>query len=214
MQDRKNANLLIVGNDLGVWVSIDAGASWTRLKANLPTVAVHDLTVHPRENDLVLGTYGRGLFIGDITHLQELSAEILTKPFHVFAVEPRAPYGFRALGNYRLYGHKYIEVPNEPDALVDQLLPARQARRGRGRDDRRHPAGDRVAQLTGSADPGLNRVMWNMRAGSAPQAGGRGGRGGGRGGLGPPLPAGDYRITVDVGGQQQTTIGKIRERIR
>ena len=118
VQDRKNPNLLFVGNDLGVWVSIDAGVAWGRLKANLPTVPVHDLTVHPRENDLVVGTYGRGIFIGDITHLQELSAEVLAKPLHLFAVEPRAAYGFRAQGNFHLYGHKYIEVPNEPDALV------------------------------------------------------------------------------------------------
>ena len=55
VQDRKNRNLLIVGTDLAVHVSIDGGASWARLKANLPTVAVHDLTIHPRENDLVLG---------------------------------------------------------------------------------------------------------------------------------------------------------------
>ena len=98
VQDRKNRNLLIVGNDLGVWVSIDGGAAWQRLKADLPTVPVHDLTIHPRENDLVLGTYGRGIFVGDITHLQELSAGIFAKPLHLFAVEPRAAYGFRALG--------------------------------------------------------------------------------------------------------------------
>ncbi len=211
VQDRKNANLLIVGNDHGVWVSIDAGANWTRLKANLPTVAVHDLTVHPRENDLVLGTYGRGLFIGDITPLQELTPEILAKPFHVFAVEPRVPYGFRALGNYRLYGHKYIEVPNEPDALtINYYLRARND--GGAVVTIADIKGDRMAQLNGPADRGINRMTWNMR--SAP-AGGRGGRGGGRGSFtGPPLPAGNYRITVDVGGQQQTTTGTIRERIR
>jgi photosystem II stability/assembly factor-like uncharacterized protein len=118
IQDRKNANLLMVGNDLGVWVSIDGGAAWTRLKANLPTVPVHDLTIHPRENDLVLGTYGRGLFVGDITPLQELSAQVLAKPLHLFNVEPRAAYGFRAQGNYHLFGSKYLEVPNEPDALI------------------------------------------------------------------------------------------------
>ncbi|MDQ3171023.1 MAG: hypothetical protein M3Q55_12865, partial [Acidobacteriota bacterium] len=50
VQDRVNRHLLIVGNDLGVWVSNDAGEAWSRLTANLPTVAVHDLTVHPREN--------------------------------------------------------------------------------------------------------------------------------------------------------------------
>ncbi len=71
VQDRRNTDLLIAGNDLGVWVSIDAGANWSRLKANLPAVAVHDLTVHPRENDLVIGTYGRGIWVGDIRPLQE-----------------------------------------------------------------------------------------------------------------------------------------------
>jgi photosystem II stability/assembly factor-like uncharacterized protein len=211
VQDRKNANLLIAGNDLGVWVSIDAGASWTRLKADLPTVPVHDLTVHPRENDLVLGTYGRGVFIGDITPLQELSAEVLAKPFHLFAVEPRAAYGFRALGNFHLFGHKYIEVPNEPDALVINYH-LRAAIDGGARVTVADIRGDQVAQLRGPSNAGMNSVLWNMRRGSAGASGGRGGGFGGRGG-GPPLPAGDYRITVEAGGQQATTIGRIRERI-
>jgi len=214
VQDRKNPNLLIVGNDLGVWVSIDGGAVWTRLKANLPTVPVHDLTIHPRENDLVLGTYGCGLFVGDIAHLQGLSSEALTKPFHLFAVEPRTPYSFRALGNFHLFGSKYIEVPNEPDALTITYF-LRAAFDGGSVVTITDIAGERVAQLKGPASAGINRVQWNMRSGSAP-AGGRGaGGGGGRGGVGGPLmPAGDYRITVDVGGQQQATVGRIRERIR
>ena len=121
VQDRKNANLLIVGNDIGVYVSINGGGEWTRLKANLPTVAVHDLTVHPRENDLVIATYGRAIWAGDITPLQELSADVLAKKFHLFAVEPKARYGFSLQGmNYHLFGDKYLEVPNEPEALVVQ----------------------------------------------------------------------------------------------
>ena len=74
VQDRKNKQLLFVGNDVGVFVSIDGGERWSALKANLPTVAVHDLTIHPRENDLVIATYGRALWTGDITPLQELTA--------------------------------------------------------------------------------------------------------------------------------------------
>ena len=69
--------------------------------------------------------------------------------------------------------------------------------------------GDPIAQLKGPSATGINRVPWNMRAGSGAVSG----RGGGRGGGGPVLPAGDYRITVDGGGQQQTAIGRIRERI-
>jgi photosystem II stability/assembly factor-like uncharacterized protein len=108
VQDRRNKDLLIVGNDLGVWVSLNAGAAWMRLKADLPAVPVHDLTIHPRENDLVLGTYGRGIFIGDISPLQELTTATADKPLHLFAIEPRTPYQFRAPGNYHLFGDAFI----------------------------------------------------------------------------------------------------------
>jgi photosystem II stability/assembly factor-like uncharacterized protein len=210
VQDRRNAGLLIVGNDVGVWVSIDGGGAWERLKANLPTVPVHDLTVHPRENDLVLGTYGRGMFVADITPLQELSTEVLAKPMHLFAVEPRAPYAFRAQGNFHLFGSAYIETPNEPDALAIHYYLRAKHDAG-ARLTVTDIKGDPIAQLKGPSEAGLNRVLWNMRGGAAADGGGRGGFGG-RGG-GPTLPPGDYRITVDVAGQQQTTVGRIRERI-
>jgi photosystem II stability/assembly factor-like uncharacterized protein len=211
VQDRKNANLLIVGNDLGVWVSIDAGAKWERLKGDLPTVPVHDLAVHPRENDLVLGTYGRGIFVGDITHLQELSMEVLSKPMHLFAIEPRTAYAFRALGNYHLFGSKYIEVPNEPDALSINYYLRVESDAG-ARVTVADGTGTEIASLKGPADAGLNRVLWHMRAGSGGDAGGRGGFGGR--GAGPTLAAGDYTITVDVAGERQSTVGRIRDRIQ
>jgi photosystem II stability/assembly factor-like uncharacterized protein len=206
-QDRKNKDLLFVGNDLGVWVSIDAAQSWGRLKANLPTVPAHDLTVHPRENDLVIGTYGRGIWIGDITHLQTLSASTLAKPFYLFPVEPRTPYQFRALGNFHLYGDKYVEVPNEADALVIAYY-LRDTREGGARVVVANIAGEQVAVLKGPSQAGLNRTTWNMRRGGT-EAGGGFGRGGGA----PLMPAGDYRITVSVGGEELQTVGRIRERI-
>ena len=89
VQDRRNKDLLVVGNDVGVFVSLDGGGAWLQLKANLPTVAVHDLTIHPRENDLVLGTYGRAFWTGDLTPLQEISAAIMDKPAHLFDVDGR-----------------------------------------------------------------------------------------------------------------------------
>ncbi|HVJ28442.1 MAG TPA: hypothetical protein VM493_12925, partial [Vicinamibacterales bacterium] len=207
VQDRRNKELLIVGNDLGVWVSLDAGTAWMRLKADLPTVPVHDLTVHPRENDLVIGTYGRGIFIGDISHLQELSTATTDKPLHLFAIEPRTPYQFRALGNYHLYGDAFIEVPNEPEALVITYLLRDQAE-GNAQVTITDVTGQTVATLRGPVERGVNRVLWNMRRAS--QGGGRGGGGGG----GAVLPAGDYRVTVAVGAHQQASVGRIRERDR
>jgi photosystem II stability/assembly factor-like uncharacterized protein len=206
VQDRRNRELLIVGNDLGVWISVNGGEGWIRLKAGLPTVAVHDLTVHPRENDLVLGTYGRGLFIGDIRHLQELTPAVAQNPLHLFDIEPRAPYQFNALGNYHLFGDAFLEVPNEPDALVISYL-VRDKVEGGATVTIADAAGDTITTIKGPAEPGLNRVSWNMRRGGSP--------GGGRGSAGVPLmPAGDYRVTVAVGGAQQAKIGTIRQRIR
>jgi photosystem II stability/assembly factor-like uncharacterized protein len=212
VQDRKNKNLLVVGNDIGVFVSIDAGASWSRLKANLPTVAVHDLTIHPRENDLVLGTYGRAFWAGDISPLQELSTDVLNKPVYLFDIKPRAHYGFNGQGmNYHLFGDKYIEVPNEPEALVINYYLKTPASSG-ARVTITDVQGKTMAQLAGPAQAGLNRVQWNMQVSTGQPPSGRGGRGGG---FGAPLaPPGDYLVTLEVGGEKLTKTGRIRERIQ
>jgi len=82
----RNANLLFAGNEIGLYVSIDRGDTWARLKNNLPTVPVDDIVVHPRENDLVLGTHGRGIWIlDDITPLEEMTEDILNSDAHLFS---------------------------------------------------------------------------------------------------------------------------------
>src|SRR4030095_11432813 len=103
-EDYKNPDLLFVGNDIGVYVSIDGGRRWTPLKGNMPTVPVHDLVIHPRECDLVVGTFGRGIWITNIALLREVSESVLNEDVHFFAVQPRARRNEGALGNYRLYG--------------------------------------------------------------------------------------------------------------
>jgi hypothetical protein len=87
-EDQKNKDLLFVGTEKAVYVTIDGGGHWVRMRNNMPTNAVHDLLIHPRENDLVVGTHGRGIFITNISPLQELNAEILEKDVFLFAVDP------------------------------------------------------------------------------------------------------------------------------
>jgi photosystem II stability/assembly factor-like uncharacterized protein len=216
VQDRKNKELLVVGNDVGVFVSIDGGGRWTPLKANLPTVAVHDLTIHPRENDLVLGTYGRAFWTGDITPLQELAGGTLDKAAYLFDIEPRARYGFSTQGmNYHLFGDKYLKVPNEPEALaINYYLKADAA--AAAKIAVKDPSGKVVRELDGPAKAGLNRALVNLAGG-----GGRGGPGGGGGGRGRggapgpgPLAVGDYTVTVDVAGQSLTKPARVRARIQ
>ncbi|HXE31399.1 MAG TPA: hypothetical protein VN515_06320 [Terriglobales bacterium] len=209
VQDRKNPQLLFVGNDLGVYVSIDDGAHWAAMKSNLPTIPVQDLLIHPRENDLVLGTYGRALWTGDISPLQELTPAVLQEPVHMFGIKPRARYEFGSQGmNYELYGNKYLEVPDEPDAWrVYYYLKADAS--GPAQLTVRDASGAVLRTLTGPARQGLNVIEVNLDG-----AGGRG-----RGGRGstrpasPPLAVGDYKVALSVAGQTLTKTGTVRARI-
>jgi photosystem II stability/assembly factor-like uncharacterized protein len=203
LQDRRNANLLIVGNDIGVFVSIDAGSHWARLKANLPTIPVHDLKVHPREHDLVLGTYGRAFWTGDITPLQELSADVLASDAYLFDIEPRAAYRFSSQGmNYSLFGDAYIEVPNEPDALtINYYLKAEAS--AEAKITVADLSGRTVRELTGPARAGLNRALVML-------AGSRGRRDRGSEPPVAPLTVGDYRVTVEVAGHSFTKPARVR----
>ena len=88
-EDAKNARLLFVGTEFGVHVTLDGGASWRPLMNGMPTVAVHDLVIHPRDNDLIAGTHGRGLYVlDDITPLQQLTPAVTAAAAHLFQQRP------------------------------------------------------------------------------------------------------------------------------
>jgi photosystem II stability/assembly factor-like uncharacterized protein len=72
-EDPKNSNVLYAGTDLGIYINKNKGASWQSLRGNLPaTVSVQDLFIHPRDNKLVIGTYGRSVWVlDDISNLQK-----------------------------------------------------------------------------------------------------------------------------------------------
>jgi hypothetical protein len=65
LQDHVNGNLLFAGAEFGLFVSVDGGSHWVQMKGGLPTIQIRDMTVQPREDDLVLGTFGRGFYILD-----------------------------------------------------------------------------------------------------------------------------------------------------
>lgn len=90
-QDPKNKNLLYVGTDKGIYISINQGKSWQMLGVNLPTVPVHDLTVHPRDNELIIGTHGRSVYVADVAPLQQLTDQISDQAVHVYSLEKIKP---------------------------------------------------------------------------------------------------------------------------
>jgi photosystem II stability/assembly factor-like uncharacterized protein len=90
-EDPKNPNLLYVGTDHGLYVSLDRGQSFMLMNKDLPAVAVHDLVVHPRENHLVVGTHGRSMYLADLKEVQLLVDSILQKNLYAFEV-PKVRY--------------------------------------------------------------------------------------------------------------------------
>ena len=91
-EDPVREELLYAGTELGVYASLDDGLNWYSLNTSLPAVSVDDLLVHPRENELVIGTYGRGIYKMDISPLQNLNDTVLASDLYLFVInESRLP---------------------------------------------------------------------------------------------------------------------------
>ncbi|MFM9947840.1 MAG: WD40/YVTN/BNR-like repeat-containing protein [Saprospiraceae bacterium] len=100
-QDLVNPELLFLGTEFGLYISVDGGANWARFENNLPKVAIHDMVIHPRDPSLVLATHGRGvILLDDITPLRQLSLEVMKAPLHFFELAPTVLRDPGAGGNW------------------------------------------------------------------------------------------------------------------
>ncbi len=109
-EDPRNENLLFVGTDVGVYASLDRGATWRRFMESLPAVPVHDLRIHPRDRELIAGTHGRSIWIVDIAPLQDLTAQVLADGAGVFEPAPAFQFGEEARGG-ESYGQAWFSRP-------------------------------------------------------------------------------------------------------
>jgi photosystem II stability/assembly factor-like uncharacterized protein len=163
-EDPVAKNLLFLGTEFSVFFSRDAGASWSSLLLNMPTVAFHDLLIHPRDHDLIAATHGRGIWImDDITALRKATDEILKQDAALF--EPWKP-GTRWLrvqrGGYSR-GDLFFKGENPPEgALVHFFVKAKPET----------PATLEISDPLGTAkttyildalEPGIGRVAWDFR---------------------------------------------------
>ncbi len=162
-EDPVDANLLFVGTELGLWVSLDGGKRWAQYKGgDIPNVAVRDIAVHPRDSALVLATHGRGIWIvDDITPLRSLTEDMLSREA---AFVPGKPVVQRlvAFGGWG-YGDAAFEGPNPP---ADAQIVYYQKKRHIFGDMKLEvfgPDGKLLTTLPTSKRRGLSRSAWSMR---------------------------------------------------
>ncbi|MBU2900477.1 WD40/YVTN/BNR-like repeat-containing protein [Maribacter dokdonensis] len=87
IEDPENENLLFVGTDNGLYVSLDRGTTWQSFQNGMPYVAVHDLAIQKEAQHLIVGTHGRSIYKADISALESMTPEILSKDLHVYPLE-------------------------------------------------------------------------------------------------------------------------------
>ena len=202
-EHHRSPSLLFLGNEVGVYVSVDRGRRWVRLEGNLPTVPVDDIVVHPRENDLIVGTHGRSVWImADVTPLEELSSAALAQAGHVFPIRRSIMWAQR--GDWPFYGATY-SAPNPPrGAQIRYYL--RETVDGDLELTVRDQSGAVVRSLEAPGEAGINEVVWDWRRDRPYEPAGGGGRGGGGGGggrggapQGPIVLPGSYEVSMTVG---------------
>ena len=116
--DHGSADLLFVGTEFGVFTTLDGGKHWKALKSGIPPIGVRDLEIQRRENDLVVGTFGRGIYIlDDYTPLRGLTGKGLDKDVAIFPIKPAQlflPAAPMAGGEKAFQGASYYNAPNPP----------------------------------------------------------------------------------------------------
>jgi len=107
-EDTVNKNLLFLGTEFGLFVSLNGGENWMKWTHGVPTVPVRDLAVHPRENDLIIATHGRSLYIiDDISPLREISEDLVQEKLHLFKVPDACQFQQGRLSSYQSHGDTF-----------------------------------------------------------------------------------------------------------
>ncbi|MGH9848317.1 MAG: VPS10 domain-containing protein, partial [Blastocatellia bacterium] len=213
-EDLKNPDVLYLGTETGLFVTFDRGKQWMRVKANLPTVPIYEITLHPRDNAMILATHGRGIWIlDDLTPLQNFAKARATDAFlfDVRAAAQMNPANDRTRdfeGDMQFLGKN----PDRGGAFNYYLKSVRSNLSLTVKDS----SGATVREFSGDAmkgktDAGVNTVLWDLRVEPLPaprvqQQGPGGGGGFGGGGLnGPFVMPGQYQVALKVDGKEIAT---------
>ena len=169
-EDLVNPNLLYLGTEFAFWVSIDRGQNWTQFNQNLPTVAIHEVAIHPENGEIVVATHGRSLWACDVSGLRQLKPENVGKEIAFFdpvdVTRWRSDPG-RGGTNRSFAGQNpssgaklWYALPNKAEKVVARI---------------ENIEGELINEVTAKAEPGLHVISWDLTQTNRDQGRGPGG---------------------------------------
>jgi photosystem II stability/assembly factor-like uncharacterized protein len=203
-EDLVNPELLFLGTELGLFVSVDGGRQWGQFTGNLPNVAVRDLAIHPRDHDLLIATHGRGVYIvDDITPLRKLTSEVVQKD--VAFLDSRPSPMLIPASEFDFGDDSQFTGNNPPEAAVITYYLRKRHLVGDLKLEVYDANGRLLSTLPGGKRRGVNRVPWPMR-GPAPKLPAAASLAGGLFTfVGPRAPEGTYTVKLIKGNDSYTS---------
>jgi photosystem II stability/assembly factor-like uncharacterized protein len=192
-EDPHNPDVLYLGTDYGVFVSIDEGKNWVAMSSSAPDVIIMSLAIQERERDLAIGTYGRGFYIADIYPFKEFTADVFEKDSHLFDIQRVIKWAMLERRGQQYGEFALAENPSNQANIYYYLKD----KAGKVEIVIQDLKGNEIQRLNGIGSAGLHRSTWNLRRSAPPaQEGQRRFRGGRE------VDAGVYKISFLIDGEE------------
>lgn len=196
-EDYVNPDLLFLGTEFGLYITLDGGANWKKFTNNMPAVAVHHIELQKATNDLVMGTHGRGvIIIDDISPLRELNAEVMDKNLHFFKSKPTVINEETSFSGNFGTETQFVGQNKTKDVQIKYYLKKRHTF-GKMTMDIQDMAGNVVMELGPGKSKGINIVKWGGILKQPKVAKGKTFSFGGF--TSPKVPAGTYKAVLTKG---------------
>ena len=196
-EDYVNPNLLFLGTEFGLYITLDGGNSWAKFTNNMPAVAVHFIEMQKRTNDIVLGTHGRGvIIIDDISPLREITPEVMQKEVHFFSSDPFVMIDESGFTGSFGTETQFVGDNASRSAQIKYFLPKRHTF-GKMTLEIQDLEGKTLTTLGAGKSKGINIVTWSFRTKQPKTAKGKTFSFGSF--TSPRVPAGRYKAVLTKG---------------
>ena len=198
-EDKDNRDLLFAGTDGGLFVTINGGKNWVRFNS-IPPVPVKDIFVQKKENDLLVATYGRGIYTADITPLKVMNEQFFNNEYYLFNIEPKPLMNYSEQarwGNSELMGSVPISTENEPNGMIINFFSA-SVPSSKPAIEIYDSNGTLIKTISAESKEGLQHVIWGFDTAAPNNRRGR------------AVP-GEYKIVLKIGGRTFEKKGIVKE---